>query len=161
MTDETRHSAELEALLREAAPDDAQRAEVAEAHRLLEHDLSRLVDPLPPPDFLQHVMARVAAAPPPAPSRSDVVLGTSIFFAALAGSIGAIAASGNPSTQLGVAAARLAVDGRHLLVALASAGEAVWRTAALPAVAMVVVALTSCVWGLGRLLPRTTMKVTS
>ena len=40
-------------------------AAVLEEHRQLEKDLFRLADPLPPPDLVHQVMARVAASPRP------------------------------------------------------------------------------------------------
>ena len=43
---------ELEAMLAELAPTEAERATLLEEHRQLEKDLLRLGDPLPPPDFL-------------------------------------------------------------------------------------------------------------
>lgn len=46
-------------------------AAVLEEHRQLEKDLFRLADPLPPPDLVHQVMARVAASPAPAPGVVD------------------------------------------------------------------------------------------
>lgn len=149
MTDSER---ELEALLREVEPDDEARAALAEAHRLLEHDLSRLVDPAPPPDFVQHVMARVAASPAHVRGPAEIVTGVAIFGAAAMAALLSLGASANPSTWLGVSAARLAVELRHVLVGVASAGDAVWRTSAVPAVALVCAVLAACLWSLRRLI---------
>ena len=63
---------ELEALLAELAPTQAERTTLLEEHRQLEKDLLRLADPLPPPDFLANVMSRVAVAPARPLSRADV-----------------------------------------------------------------------------------------
>ena len=54
---------ELNALLAELADSDEARDELIEEHRQLEKDLLRLVDPLPPHDFVQSVMKKVAATP--------------------------------------------------------------------------------------------------
>jgi hypothetical protein len=52
-----------------------------EEHRQLEKDLFRLVDPLPPPDLVSRVMARVADEP--APVRVEVKTAFSILAVTL------------------------------------------------------------------------------
>lgn len=57
-------------------------AGILEEHRLLEHELSHVMDPPPPGDFVQLVMAKVAIAPAPARRELAVaggILGTSII----------------------------------------------------------------------------------
>ena len=81
--------AELEALLAELAPTQAERATLLEEHRQLEKDLLRLADPLPPPDFLANVMNRVAEAPARPLSRADIwsavaIIGVTVSLAVVA-----------------------------------------------------------------------------
>ena len=67
---------------------------IAEQHRQLEKDLFRLADPMPPPDFVQSVMARVALEP--APTRVELRTGLSILAVTLMGAVLAfVAAHGN------------------------------------------------------------------
>lgn len=113
-----------------AGLDPETRAQVLEAHRLLEHDLSRLVDPLPPPGFLRGVMARVEAAPARAFSRTDQALAALIVVVTGAAGLGALAAQG--SGGLGLAFTRLVLDARELVLAAGAALGAVWQVAALP-----------------------------
>lgn len=130
---------ELEALLGELSPE--ARQEVLEAHRLLEHDLARLVDPLPPADFLQGVMAKVEAAPARAPSRTDVVLAAVIVVSSAAAGLGALSSSG-----LGLVLSRTFLALRGVLVGMAAGLEALWRTAALPvSIGLVAVLMVSLV----------------
>ena len=82
---------ELETLLIGAAERDADAlahlrtcprcAALAEEHRQLEKDLFRLADPMPPLDFVQSVMARVALEP--APSRVELRTGFTILAVTL------------------------------------------------------------------------------
>ena len=133
--------AELKALLAELADTDEAQAEIAEAHRQLEKDLLRLVDPLPPPDFVQTVMKRVAAAPSRPISRTDVVVASGIVLATLGGAVLALVAT-TDSASLGLALADLAVNLRNGLVAMGSGLFALWTTAAFP----LAVGLCSAVW---------------
>lgn len=125
---------ELEALLSELAPTDAERAVLLEEHRQLEKDLLRLADPLPPPDFLSQVMRKVAEAPVRPISRADVWSAVAIVTGALALALAALLASGGVTGGFGLAVAELAVRFRDGLVAAGSGLLAVWTTAALPAV---------------------------
>lgn len=129
------NDAELEALLRELAPTEAERATLLEEHRQLEKDLLRLADPLPPPDFLAKVMIRVAEAPARPLSRSDVwsavaIVGVTMTLAAVA----LVLSGGVTGGGLGLALASVAVALREALVAAGSALHALWTTAALPTV---------------------------
>jgi len=133
------NDAELKALLDELADTDEARAELAEEHRQLEKDLLRLVDPPPPPDFVQAVMRRVKATP--RVSRGDVVVASGIVITTVAAAVVALLA-GSDSASLGLALANLAINLRNGLVAMGSGLLALWTTAALP----LAVGLSSLVW---------------
>ncbi len=133
---------ELETLLIAAAEHDADAlahlrgcadcAALAEEHRQLEKDLFRLADPLPPPDFVQSVMARVALAP--APARVELRTGLSILALTLmAATLAFVAAHGNLGL-LGTRAASAVVAWRTVFFAASEALAAIWSTAALPLV---------------------------
>lgn len=133
---------ELETLLVAAAEHDADAlahlghcpdcAFLAEEHRQLEKDLSRLVDPLPPPDFVQGVMARVALEP--APARLELRTGLSILAVTLMGATLAFVATRGSLGLLGTRAASAAVAWRNLFFAVSEALTAIWSTAAVPMV---------------------------
>jgi hypothetical protein len=125
---------ELEALLSELAPTEAERALLLEDHRQLEKDLLRLADPLPPPDFLSKVMTRVAEAPARPVSRSDVWSAVAIVGVTMALAVAALVVSGGFTGSVGLALASVAVVLREALVAAGSALHALWMTAALPTV---------------------------
>ncbi|MBS1150705.1 MAG: hypothetical protein H6Q89_2403 [Myxococcaceae bacterium] len=122
---------ELEQLLKELAPTEAERAQLLEEHRQLEKDLLRLADPMPPPDFLHKVMAKVAVAPARAPAKSEVLVAVVIVIAALAASSFAFFATGDLG-EVGLQFTRLVLQLRDTVVGLGSAISALWRTAALP-----------------------------
>jgi hypothetical protein len=108
---------------------------LAEEHRQLEKDLTRLVDPLPPPDFVHSVMARVALAP--APVRVELRTGLSILAVTLMGATLAFVATHGNLGLLGTHAASAIVAWRNFFFGASEALAAVWSTAALPlAVAM-------------------------
>lgn len=125
---------ELEALLAELAPGEAQRVLLLEEHRQLEKDLLRLADPLPPPDFLAKVMSKVAQAPARPISRADVWSAVAIVAVTMSLAVIALMASGGATSEFGLALASLAVKLRAGLVATGSGLLAVWTTAALPTV---------------------------
>ena len=108
---------------------------LAEEHRQLEKDLSRLVDPLPPVDFVHSVMARVALEP--APVRVELRTGFSILAVTLMGATLAFVATHGNLGLLGTRTASAVVAWRNLFFAASEALAALWSTAALPlAVAM-------------------------
>ncbi|MFO0596809.1 MAG: hypothetical protein U0228_15960 [Myxococcaceae bacterium] len=144
---------ELEALIAELAPGDAERAVLLEEHRQLEKDLLRLADPLPPPDFLAKVMTRVAEAPARPLSRADVWSAVAIVSVALALAVAALLASGGVSGGFGLALASLVVKLREGLVALGSAIAALWSTAALPMAVGLSLVLVAALTGFRRLIP--------
>lgn len=135
---------DLEQLLSELAPTPEQRAELLEAHRLLEHGLSRLADPLPPPDFFHGVMAKVAAQPARSFSRADWGVGLAMLVAVLGGGLGLVAMNVGGLHGVGLLMGRLALAGHQAGVGVATVMEALWRTAAIPVVvALSATALTS------------------
>ena len=133
---------ELETLLVGAAEHDADAlahlkncpdcAALAEQHRQLEKDLFRLADPLPPPDFVQSVMARVALEP--APVRVELRTGFSILAVTLMGAVLAFVAAHGNLGLLGTHAASAVVAWRNLFFGASEALAAIWSTAALPTV---------------------------
>lgn len=145
------HDELLESLYAELAPDRQEREALVEAHRLLEHDLSRLADPLPPPDFLQQVMARVAATPTSAPVRSDILTAVAIVFVTLGLAAVAYVSTGTVKSDFGLAVAQLVIVVRETFVAMGSALAALWRTAAVPMVAALGMMLLLSLLGLKRL----------
>ena len=126
-------SDDLNVLLLEAAPDDADRARLLEEHRQLEKDLLRLADPPPPPDFLSKVMTRVATEPKPM-SRTDVLSAVAIIGVTLSLAVLALLASGGATGGFGLQLASLVVKLREGAVAFGSGLAVVWSTAALPLV---------------------------
>lgn len=136
---------ELETLLIGAAEHDADAlahlrncpdcATLAEQHRQMEKDLFRLADPLPPVDFVQSVMARVALEP--APARVELRTGFTILAVTLMAAVLAFVATHGNLGLLGTRAASSVVAWRNLFFAASEALAAIWSTAALPtAVAM-------------------------
>jgi hypothetical protein len=98
---------ELDAFLE--ALGQAEREALLEEHRQLEKDLLRLADPLPPPDFVQAVMKRVASAPAPAPAKADIALASLITFGAFAAGVVAFFAHGGAVDGVGLSFASLLV----------------------------------------------------
>lgn len=144
---------ELEALLSELAPTEAERALLLEEHRQLEKDLLRLADPLPPPDFLANVMTRVAEAPARPLSRADVWSAVAIVGVALALAVAALLVSGGVTGGFGLAVASLVVKLREGLIAFGSAIQALWTTAALPTAVGLSLLLVAVLTGFRRLVP--------
>lgn len=152
--------AELERLLLESAPNEGDREALREAHRQLEKDLLRLADPLPPPDFLNKVMAKVEAEPKRLPA-SEIRSAVFIAFAALAASVVAFVSSGASPDGVAVSFAQTFVSAREVLVGFASGLAAVWRTAGLPlSVTLAAVVMVSLV-GFRRLMGPVNAKVVS
>lgn len=142
---------ELERLLAESAADPLERDLLREAHRQLEKDLLRLADPLPPPDFVKAVMAKVEAEPQRV-SASEVRSAVLITLASLIASAVAFVSSGASPSGVAVSVAQTFVSARELAVGFGSGLAAVWRTAGLPlSVVMALVVMVSLV-GFRRLL---------
>lgn len=121
---------------------------VLEEHRLMEKDLFRLADPLPPPSLVANVMARVAAEPPPL--RRELWTGLGILATALLAGFGYLFTSDRALSQVGTAVARGVVDGRAFVEALAAGGHALWSTAAGPVAAVLALFLLLSLFGLKR-----------
>jgi hypothetical protein len=155
------HDQELEALFRELAPSDEDRALLMEEHRQLEKDLLRLADPLPPPDFLANVMTRVAEAPPRPLSPADVWSAVAIFGVALFLAVIALVANGASFGAFGVGIASVVVQLRNGLVAMGSALNALWTTAALPTVLGLSLLLVATLAAIRRLVQPAALKVVS
>ena len=109
---------------------------VAEQHRQLEKDLFRLADPMPPVNFVQSVMARVALEP--APARVELRTGFSILAVTLMGAVLAFVAAHGNLGLLGTRTASSVVTWRNLFYAASEALAAIWSTAALPTVVAMV-----------------------
>ena len=107
-------------------------AAIAEEHRQLEKDLFRLADPMPPVDFVQSVMVRVALEP--APTRVELRTGLSILAVTLMGAVLAFVSAHGNLGLLGTRAASSVVAWRNLFFAASEALAAIWSTAALPTV---------------------------
>jgi hypothetical protein len=122
---------------------------VLEEHRLMEKDLFRLSDPLPPPSLVANVMARVAVEPPPL--RRELWTGLSILATALLAGFGYLLNSDRALSQLGTALARLMGDGRVLVEALVTGAHVLWSTAAGPVAAVLALFLFASLLGLKRL----------
>lgn len=123
---------ELDTLLSELVPGEEARAELLEAHRLLEHDLSRLADPAPPVDFVQRVMARVAEAPAMAPSRHDVYLAFAIVTVSALLGAAVLAGEGIQIGTWGLWLTKGFTTLRSAVIATGSGLGALWQNAALP-----------------------------
>jgi hypothetical protein len=124
-------------------------AVILEDHRQLEKDLYRLADPLPPPDFVQQVMAKVAKAP--VPVSSELKMGLGILLVAFALPVVLWLTGGGTVAGLGAAVADAVVGSRPYLAALASALGALWSTAAGPVALSIALILTFSLAGLKRL----------
>ena len=152
---------ELEALLAELAPTEAERTLLLEEHRQLEKDLLRLADPLPPPDFLANVMSRVAVAPARPLSRADVWSAVAIVGVTVSLAVVALLVSGGVTGGFGLALASVVVKLREALVAGGSALLALWTTAALPTVVALSLLLAATLTAFRRLVSSAQVKVVS
>jgi anti-sigma factor RsiW len=123
-------------------------AAIQEEHRQLEKDLFRVSDPLPPPDFVQQVMAKVEKAP--VPVRREVWTGMAILVAALAAAAVLVLDSG-AAGLFGTELAQALLSARSLLVAVPDALRAVWQTAGVLVTAAASVLLVFVLFGLRRL----------
>jgi hypothetical protein len=122
---------------------------IIEEHRLLEKDLFRLADPLPPPDLVHKVMARVATEP--TPLRRELWTGVSILIASIIAGLGVLISSDAALSGAGTGLARFVVDGRVFVDALMSGAHALWSTAAAPVAGLLALFLLSTLFGIKRL----------
>lgn len=151
MSQQREHDELLQSLFDGLSTDPAEREALVEAHRLLEHDLSRLADPMPPPDFLQNVMAKVQTAPVRVSMRSEMFTAITIVGVTLCLAVIAYFSTGSVKSDFGLAVAQLVVMVRETFVAMGSALAALWRTAAVPMVAALGMTLLLSLLGLKRL----------
>jgi anti-sigma factor RsiW len=122
-------------------------AAALEADRQLEKDLFRLVDPLPPPDFVQQVMARVENAPA---SLREVKLGLVILLVSAGLLVASLFALPQTAAQFGSHAAGALVLVQRLVLGFGDALGALWHVAALPLVSVAGALLLACLAGLRR-----------
>jgi len=141
---------ELDQLLAELAPTEAEREALKEEHRQLEKDLFRLADPLPPGDFVAQVMSRVEAAPAPMRLRSEIFTASLVLGVTVGLAVTALVATGAAGSSLGLALAQVVVVLREVLVGLGSALSVLWRTAAVPMVATLSMMLAFSLYALRR-----------
>jgi hypothetical protein len=121
-----------------------------EEHRLLEKDLYRLSDPLPPPNFTSLVMARVSAHH--APIRLNLLLGFGILAVALGLGAFMLVSGGvaGPGT-VGIWAGSTLVTAKSLWVGTGKVAEVMWSTAALPMTVSLGMVLAICLFALRKL----------
>ncbi len=120
-----------------------------EEHRQLEKDLFRLADPLPPPDFTQQVMARVAAQP--APVRVNVALGLAIAVTAFGLGLFTLVSSGVGVSTIGSLAGSGVIAAKSFYVGTEKAISLLWATQALPMAVSLLLVLLICLFALKRL----------
>lgn len=122
---------------------------ILEEHRQLEKDLYRLADPLPPPDLVHKVMAKVAAEPKPIASEVKAglfILAAAVIFAVI-GFIGAGATAGS----LGASVAGFMIHARTFLSGVGHAALTIWQTAATPLIFGSLLLLFASLFGLRKL----------
>ncbi|HZI13031.1 MAG TPA: hypothetical protein VE153_21795 [Myxococcus sp.] len=122
---------------------------VLEEHRLMEQDLYRLADPLPPPSLVANVMAAVAAEP--VPQRSEVWSGVAILLTSLVGGLGYLLLNDQALVRLGVGLASFAKEGPLFVDGLFSGAQALWTSAGLAVATTLALLLLSSLYGLKRL----------
>lgn len=122
---------------------------VLEEHRLMEQDLYRLADPLPPPSLVANVMAAVAAEP--VPQRREVWSGVAILLTSLVGGLGYLLLNDQALVRLGVGMASLAKEGPLFVDGLFSGAQALWTSAGLAVATTLALLLLSSLYGLKRL----------
>lgn len=122
---------------------------ILEEHRLLENDLYRLADPLPPPTLVASVMARVAAEP--IPQRREVWSGLAILLTSLVGGLGYLLMNDQALGRLGTGVASFIVEGRLFAEGVLSGAHALWSTAGLAVATTLALLLLMSLLGLKRL----------
>ncbi|RKH36740.1 hypothetical protein [Corallococcus llansteffanensis] len=124
-------------------------AALLEDHRLLEQDLFRLADPLPPPSLVANVMARVAESP--VPQRREVWTGLAILLTSLGAGLGFLFTNDQALGRLGTAFASTVVDTRVVVEGLLSGAHALWSTAGVAVACFIAFVVLSSLLGLKRL----------
>lgn len=121
---------------------------IVEAHRQLEKDLLRFSDPLPPPDFVQQVMAKVEKTP--VPVRREVWTGLAILVTSLAAGIFVLVDSG-AAAIFGAQVAQSLLWLRSFVGAAPDAFRAVWTAAGVQVTFGAALLLIAVLFGLKRL----------
>lgn len=124
-------------------------AGIFEEHRLLEHALSHVMDPPPPGDFVQQVMAKVAVAP--APARRELAVAAGILGTALAALIILLVASIPSLEALPLRAMSRAVNGGRWMEAAFEGARTVWSMLGPQLLVACVVTFLCSLYGLRRL----------
>lgn len=122
---------------------------VLEEHRLMEQDLYRLADPLPPPSLVVNVMARVAAEP--VPQRREMWSGLAILMTSLVGGLGYLLFNDQALGRFGIGVATFAMEGRLFIEGLVGGAHALWTSAALVVASTLAFLLLTSLYGLKRL----------
>ncbi|MBU8894627.1 hypothetical protein DRW03_08900 [Corallococcus sp. H22C18031201] len=124
-------------------------AGVLEEHRLLEQDLYRLADPLPPPTLVASVMARVAEEP--VPRQREVWSGLIILVTSISMGLGYLISNDRALGRLGTTAASTVVNGRVFFEGLLSGAHALWSTVGVSIAGILALLLLTSLFGLKRL----------
>jgi len=122
---------------------------VLEEHRLMEQDLYRLADPLPPPMLVANIMARVAVEP--MPQRTEVWSGVAILLTSLLGGLGYLLMDDQALGRLGTGVAAFVVEGRMFADGILSGAHALWSTAGLAVATTLAFLILTSLFGLKRL----------
>ncbi len=122
---------------------------ILEEHRQLEKDLFRLADPLPPPDFTQLVMARVAAQR--APMHVNVAIGLAIAATAFGLGIFTLVSAGGGVSTVGALAGSALIAAKSFWVGTQKGVSLLWATEALPLAVSLFIVLLICLFALKRL----------
>lgn len=123
-------------------------AAIIEEHRQLEKDLLRLSDPLPPPDFIQQVMAKVEERP--VPVRREIWTGAAIFAAALAGVVAVVGTDAVALGSLGTWIASASTEFKMLFFGTLSGVSTLFSHAMVPITAIASVMLMFVLMGVRR-----------
>ena len=125
-------------------------SEILEQHRQLEKDLYRIADPLPPANFVNQVMLRVAAHH--APMRRNIVSALAIMAASIGAGVFAFVRSGYGLAEVGTSTASSFMTAKSLWLGVSTAVSALWSSAALPLALSMFAVLMICLFGLKRLM---------
>lgn len=123
---------------------------IVEEHRQLEKDLLRISDPLPPPDFVHLVMAKVEAAP--VPVRREIWSGISILLAAMGGIAAVLLTDSGSASMFGAAVASALLSLKSFVAAAGPAFTTIWATSALPLTVFASFVLATVLLGLRKLI---------
>lgn len=124
-------------------------ASIMEEHRLLEHQLTDLMDPPPPGDFVQLVMAKVAVAP--APARRELAVAGGIVGTSFIALLVLLVASVPSLEALGLGAMSRALNGGRWMQAAANGLSTVWSVMGPQLLVLCLVTLMISLYGLRRL----------